>query len=117
MPLSPDDQPTAGPAPWPAPTGYDLLAEQGRGGMGVVYRARQQATGRLVALKFVRDGGLARPEERARFRIEAEAAARMRHEHIVLIVAVGEQGGAGPGRRACRRSRWARRCGGRLRVP
>ncbi|MFO0895799.1 MAG: serine/threonine-protein kinase [Pirellulales bacterium] len=93
MPLSPDDQPTAGPAPWPAPSGYDLLAEQGRGGMGVVFRARQQATGRLVALKFVRDGGLARPEERARFRIEAEAAARMRHEHIVQIVEVGEQGG------------------------
>ncbi len=61
--------------------------------MGVVYKARQHATGKLVALKFVRDGGLARPEERARFRIEAEAAARMRHEHIVQIVEVGEHGG------------------------
>jgi serine/threonine protein kinase len=61
--------------------------------MGVVYRACQESSGRLVALKFVRDGALARPEERARFLIEAEAAARMRHEHIVQIIEVGEHQG------------------------
>ena len=67
------------PADWPAVPGYELLAELGRGGMGVVYRARQLSAGRLVALKLLRDGALAGPQERARFRIEAVATERMRH--------------------------------------
>jgi serine/threonine protein kinase len=78
---------------YPVVPGYEIVTELGRGGMGVVYRARQRSSGRWVALKLVRDAALGRPDQRARFRIEAEAAARMRHDHIVQIVEVGEHQG------------------------
>ncbi len=81
------------PADWPTVPGYELLGELGRGGMGVVYRARQVNPQRLVALKLIRDGALAGPQERARFRIEAEAAGRMRHPNIVQVYEVGEHQG------------------------
>jgi serine/threonine protein kinase len=61
--------------------------------MGVVYKARHVQTSRLVALKLIRDGALAGPQERARFRIEAEAAARVRHPNVVQIYDVGEHEG------------------------
>ena len=77
----------------PTVPGYDILEELGRGGMGIVYKARHVRSERLVALKLLRDGALAGSEERARFRIEAEAAARMRHPNVVQIYDVGEHQG------------------------
>jgi serine/threonine protein kinase len=61
--------------------------------MGVVYKARQESSNGLVALKLIRDGALAGPQEKARFRIESEAAARMRHPNIVHVYTVGEHQG------------------------
>ena len=73
--------------------GYDLMDELGRGGMGVVYKARCRALNRLVALKMVLAGAHARPADLARFRAEAEVVARLQHPNIVQIFEIGEQGG------------------------
>ena len=101
------EQPTAGPdaetrrgsgfaAPLgeslPQLPGFEMLRELGRGGMGVVFLARQTALKRLVAVKMIR-GGSRPAEELARFRGEIEAAARLKHQHIVQIYEVGEHAG------------------------
>lgn len=78
---------------WPTLPGYEIVRELGRGGMGVVYEAKQLSSDRRVALKLIRDGALAGPQERARFRLEAAAAARMHHPNIIEIYEVGEHQG------------------------
>ncbi len=77
----------------PSVPGYEILAELGRGGMGVVYRAHEVALKRTVALKMVLAGGSTRADYRARFDREAEAAARLLHPHVVQIFARGEHAG------------------------
>src|SRR5262249_25695952 len=74
----------------PAVAGYEVLGFLGEGGMGVVYRARQVALDRLVALKLLRGGS---DKRLARFRAEALADARLQHPHVVQIFEIGEYQG------------------------
>jgi len=77
----------------PTVPGYEILAVLGRGGMGVVYQARQVALKRLVALKMILAAGHASASDRARFRVEAEAVARLQHPNVVQVHEVGEADG------------------------
>jgi serine/threonine-protein kinase len=89
-----DDVATVPASAWlPNVPGYEVLDVLGRGGMGVVYRARQLGFKRIVALKMIAAGAAADPAECRRFRIEAEAVARLRHPNIVQVHDIGEAGG------------------------
>lgn len=73
--------------------GYELQAELGRGGMGVVFKARQVELNRTVAVKMILSGTVSSAAEVERFRVEAEAMARLQHANIVQVFEVGEVDG------------------------
>jgi WD40 repeat protein/tRNA A-37 threonylcarbamoyl transferase component Bud32 len=88
---TPVDKPAGRAAP--AVAGYEILGELGRGGMGVVYQARQVRLNRPCALKMILAGAHANPEVAARFLAEAEAIARLQHPYVVQIHHIGEADG------------------------
>ncbi len=85
--------PVAAPTSWPILPGYEIVAELGRGGMGVVYQARHVKFQRAVAIKMILAGEHAGAEQAARFLAEARAVARLQNPNIVQIHEIGEHNG------------------------
>jgi len=77
----------------PQVAGFEILEVLGIGGMGIVYKARQVRLDRFVALKMIRAGAGARPQDLARFEAEAQAVAQIEHPNIIRIFEIGEYGG------------------------
>ncbi len=75
--------------------GYEIIGELGRGGMGIVYKALHRDLNRVVALKVMLGGAFAGSTEKARFRLEAEAVARLHHPNVVQVYDVGGFGSVG----------------------
>jgi serine/threonine protein kinase len=90
---TPPPEPAPSDMEWPRLPGYEIIEELGRAGMGIVYKAKQVAANRLVALKMIRTGVFAGQQEKLRFRNEAQAAARFRHPNLVCIYEVSEHNG------------------------
>jgi serine/threonine protein kinase len=80
-------------SPWPAVDGFNIIREVGRGGMGIVYEARDERLSRRVALKVLSAGTLIDPIRDLRFEREAKAAARLHHTNIVPVFGFGRQSG------------------------
>jgi serine/threonine protein kinase len=87
------EAPRSSSATIPAVPGYEMLGELGRGGMGVVYKARQLRLNRIVALKMILAADHASPEAALRFMAEAASIARVHHPHIIQIFAFGDHHG------------------------
>ncbi|MFO0803587.1 MAG: protein kinase [Gemmataceae bacterium] len=87
------ESPSAGHSADTPVTGFEILEELGRGGMGVVYRARQAKLNRVVALKMILAGDRAGERDLIRFLVEAEAIAAVRHAHVVQVYEYGESAG------------------------
>jgi WD40 repeat protein/serine/threonine protein kinase len=88
--LPPPTDPSEGPSPIP---GYEILGELGRGGMGVVYKARQVSLQRLVAVKMILAGSHSSEDSQRRFRREVEAIAHLQHPNLVQVHEVGSHEG------------------------
>lgn len=87
------DQSSASPPPPESIGDYEIIEELGRGGMGVVYKARQRSLNRLVAIKVMREARLSSETDRARFLAEAAATAKLKHPNIVTVLDVAHQNG------------------------
>ena len=85
LPFSGDESAVAGADKPPVLAGYEVLEEIGRGGMGIVWKARQREPERIVALKVIRKERLGSPDMVNRFRREAQASARLRHPNVVEV--------------------------------
>ncbi len=88
-----EEEPDCGPSVPRRAGEYELVSEIARGGMGVVYRARQAGLSREVAVKMIASADLAGPDEVRRFRVEAEAAAKLDHPNIIPVLGIGTEGG------------------------